>query len=332
MCSGAAVDDKKPQRRHPMTRREWLARAATFAAFVGFGSRTPLANSAEPSPEQPGADNYIDAHVHVWTPDLERYPLAPGFSRADMRPASFTPDELFEQARPYGVGRVVLIQMSYYGFDNRYMLDCIRRYPGQFSGVAVIDEHGADVRAKLRELRKQHVRGLRIHPGMQAVEPWLFHENMARLWDFGADEQIAMCALVNPQALAPLDRMCREHPRTTVVIDHFARIGMDGVVREADIDRLCRLARHPHVYVKISAFYALGKKKAPYTDLATMIRRLKEAFGPQRLMWASDCPFQIEDGHTYRDSIELVRARLDFLTASDRNWLLKGTAERVFFS
>jgi hypothetical protein len=49
-------------------------------------------------------------------------------------------------------------------------------------------------------------------------------------------------------------------------------------------------------------------------------------------MWASDCPFQVENGHTYRDSIELVRSRLDFLTASDRDWLLKGTAERVFFS
>jgi predicted TIM-barrel fold metal-dependent hydrolase len=63
-----------------------------------------------------------------------------------------------------------------------------------------------------------------------------------------------------------------------------------------------------------------------------MIRRLKEAYGRERLMWASDCPFQVENGHTYRDSIELVRSRLDFLTPSDRDWLLKGTAERVFFS
>ena len=82
----------------------------------------------------------------------------------------------------------------------------------------------------------------------------------------------------------------------------------------------------------MSAFYALGKKHAPYTDLGPMIRRLLSAFGPERLMWATDCPFQVENGHTYRDSIDLIRERLDFLTASDRKWLLGGTAQRVFFS
>jgi hypothetical protein len=38
------------------------------------------------------------------------------------------------------------------------------------------------------------------------------------------------------------------------------------------------------------------------------------------------------NGHTYRDSIELVRTRLDFLSPTDREWLLGKTAERVFFS
>jgi hypothetical protein len=49
-------------------------------------------------------------------------------------------------------------------------------------------------------------------------------------------------------------------------------------------------------------------------------------------MWATDCPFQVQNGHTYRDSIELVRSRLGFLSSDDRAWLLRKTAERVFFS
>ena len=51
---------------------------------------------------------------------------------------------------------------------------------------------------------------------------------MAAMWKLGADEQLAMCALVNPEALAPLDAMCQKFPETPVVIDHFARIGVDG--------------------------------------------------------------------------------------------------------
>ena len=60
--------------------------------------------------------------------------------------------------------------------------------------------------------------------------------------------------------------MCQRFPRTRLVIDHFGRIGTDGTVGDADLDNLCCLARHEHTYVKLSAFYALSKKTAPYTD------------------------------------------------------------------
>ena len=52
--------------------------------------------------------------------------------------------------------------------------------------------------------------------------------------------------------------MCERFPATPVVIDHFARIGVPGTVSEEDLQALVTLARHPHVCVKLSAFYALG--------------------------------------------------------------------------
>jgi predicted TIM-barrel fold metal-dependent hydrolase len=277
------------------------------------------------------ANTAIDAHVHVWTPNVKRYPLAKGYTLADMQPASFTPDELLAQARPTGVGRVVLIQMSFYGFDNGYMLDAIRDYPGVFSGVAVIDEHAADVPRTMRDLKKQGVRGFRINPAAQPVQKWLGSDGMAQMWKVGAAEGLAMCGLINPEALESMDQMCEKFPDTTVVIDHFGRVGIDGTIREADVASLCKLARHKNTHVKVSAYYALGKKAAPYADLGPMIRRLVDAYSPERLMWATDCPYQVQNGHTYRDSIELIRSQLEFLSPADRTCLLETTAERVFF-
>jgi predicted TIM-barrel fold metal-dependent hydrolase len=141
-----------------------------------------------------------------------------------------------------------------------------------------------------------------------------------------------MCPLINPDMLPSVDRMCLRHPDTPVVIDHLARIGADGVIRDGDIRLLCGLARHRHVHVKVSAFYALGRKTAPYTDLVPMIRRIFEDFGPRRLMWASDSPFQVQEGHTYASSIALVRDKLPFLSPEDREWLLAKTAQSVFFT
>ena len=139
-----------------------------------------------------------------------------------------------------------------------------------------------------------------------------------------------MCLLVNPNDLPVVDRKCEEFPDTPVVIDHMARIGKDGPILEADIQKLCALARHKQVKVKISAFYALGKKKPPHSDLVPLVQRLYEEFGPQRLMWASDCPFQIAD-ETYEDSISFVRDRLSFLSSDDKAWVLRRTAEESFF-
>jgi predicted TIM-barrel fold metal-dependent hydrolase len=306
-----------------MNRRHFLSSAAAAAGALTVPSLLP-------AQQPPIKSGHIDAHVHVWTPDVEKYPLAPGFSREQMKPPSFTPEELLAHARPCGVNRIVLIQMSFYGFDNRYMLDTMRRFPGVFSGVAVIDENASPAE-KMRELKKQGVRGFRIRPGDRSVDMWLDGPGMAAMWKCGAEEGLAMCHLVNPDSLAAIDRMCQKYPETPVVIDHFARIGADGTIREADVDALSKLARHKRTHVKISAFYALGKKQAPYLDLVPMIRRLVEAYTPQRLMWATDCPYQVQEGHTYTASIELVRDRLDFLSDADRRWLLDKTAEKVFF-
>ena len=305
-----------------LLKRGAIAAASAPLLMTGLAARAPDGFSTA----------CIDAHSHVWTPDLERYPLGPGFTAAQMKPRSFTPEELMAHARPCGVSRVVLIQMSYYRFDNSYMLACMRKARDTFSGVAVIDHHASGVRDTMRGLKRQGVRGFRIHPAAESVESWLGSDDMAAMWGYGGDENLAMCALVNPNALVPLDKLCQRYPDTVLVIDHFARIGVDGEIRDQELDDLCRLARHKRTHVKVSAFYALGKKQAPYLDLGPMIRRLLDAYGRQRLMWATDCPYQVQNRHTYRDSIELVRGRLDFLTDDDRTWLLRKTAERVFFN
>jgi predicted TIM-barrel fold metal-dependent hydrolase len=296
-------------------------------AVRGLAGSLPAAHSAQTEAPK---DGWIDAHVHVWTPDTQRYPLATCYTREQMNPPSFTPEELLSHARPCGVTRIVLIQMSFYGFDNSYMLDTIRGYPGTFSGVAVIDEAAPGAQDEMRRLKQLGVRGFRIAPRNRPAATWLDSDHFDSMWKCGAEERLAMCHLINPDSLPAVDRMCAKHPDTPVVIDHFARIGIDGEIRESDLAALCKLARHHHVAVKISAFYALGKKAPPYSDLAPMIRRLLDALGPERLMWATDCPFQVQPGHTYSQSIELVRDRLDFLSEGDRQWLLKKTAERVF--
>jgi L-fuconolactonase len=311
-----------------MNRRDFLATASTIlgTAHMLHADDTTL------------RDGYIDAHSHIWTRDVEAYPLAEGNTVNDLAPPSFTAEELIAAAGKLGITRVVLIQhRPYHGTDNSYITDSIAKFPGVFSAVACIDEvaHASKPNGITREmdrLKGLGARGFRIRPGEGGTADWKDSEAITAMWKHAGEADVAICPLINPADLAMVDRMCQAYPDTRVVVDHFARIGVDGQMRDNDVESLCNLARHPHTHVKISAFYALGRKQPPHDELQPMIRRLFEAYGANRLMWASDNPYQLGPPNTYADSLKLITDRCEFLTPDDRDWLLKKTAERVFFA
>jgi predicted TIM-barrel fold metal-dependent hydrolase len=121
-------------------------------------------------------------------------------------------------------------------------------------------------------------------------------------------QRLAICPLINPDWLPQLGRLSEAFPATTVVIDHFARIGVDGfgkvppvpgTIKPEDVANLVKLARYPGMHVKISAYYALRKRTPPYDDMIPLIKELLKAYGPERLMWGSDCPYQLAGGQSY---------------------------------
>jgi len=271
---------------------------------------------------------YIDAHVHVWTDNLNRYPLTESYKKSDMQPSTFDPEQILAHARPSGVNRIVLIQMSYYGFDNSYMLDMMDQHTGVFSGIGIIDWNGRHPDEEMRRLADRGVRGFRVYVrDAHSLEGSGFE----RMFAAGAAHNLAICPLMNPETLPALDERCEQFPDTPVIIDHLCRIGGREPINDVHIDSLCAMARHPRIMLKTSAFYALGHKAPPYDDLAPLIRCVYEAFGPERLMWASDCPFQVIN-HTYEDSIGLIRDRLEFLSQGDKDEILRKTAAGFFFS
>ena len=281
----------------------------------------------------PALEPYIDAHSHIWTPDVAHYPLAKGFTVADMqpplvhgrgaagdlparrrRPGQPDPDELLRVRQPY-------------------MLDMIKLYPDRFVGTAIVDPLGDDPGEAMRELLPTGRAGVPDPAGVQQAAAGALARaaGYAAMFATAAQTGQALSCLIDPDGFPEVDRMCRRFPDTTVIIDHLGRIGAAPTDRSATpTSRPLRLAEHPKVLVKVGAFYALGKKTPPYLDLAPLIRRVVQAFGPRRCMWESDCPFQVV-AHRYDDSVALIRDRLDFLSKDDRDWLLVRTAEQTLF-
>ncbi len=302
------------------TRRSFLTTSGATAVSTAF-----LAKADEIS------EGWIDAHVHVWTKDRGAYPISENFSEKEMSPPHFPPATLFAEQEGTGVTRTVLIQMSFYEFDNSYMTDQIAAFPERFRGVGIVDHDEAGVAGKMVELKEKGVRGFRLYAFPDRVAKWEGSKGIQTMWKTGADEGLAMCCLTDPAALPVVHKMCQKYPGTTTVIDHFARIGMRGEVDQEELDQLLALADFENVFVKTSAFYALGEKTPPYFDLAPMFKQVRDAFGSERLMWGSDCPYQVQDAHTYEASVGLVVEGLDFLSDKEKSDIMRNTAEKVFF-
>ena len=324
------TDNGKVSRRDLISSAAGIAAAGLAVSGLKFDGTAIDASAADKAAS--GKSGFIDAHSHIWPPDDKDYPLAKGQTVADLDPPSFTDDELMAIAGPEGVDRVVLIQHSiYHGFDNSYLVDAYHRHPDRFRVVGMLDSRKTGTGKQMRDLLKHGVTGFRITPSILGQETWLKDAGMQEMWRTAAETRQNMCCLINPSDLPDVGRMCEKFPNTPVVIDHFGRVGVDGRIRTQELQALLDLAEHPTVRVKVSAYYALGLKKPPHDDLLPMIREVVEAYGPQRCMWASDCPYQIQGVNNYPASIRAIRERAEFLDDEARDWLLRKTAEQTFF-
>ena len=132
--------------------------------------------------------------------------------------------------------------------------------------------------------------------------------------------------------LAPIGRMpevaalLEKLPDLTVVIDHMADCPVD---QPAELEKLIALKRYPNVFVKISHTWSISKQPYPWLDAQEYVKRLHAAFGPERLMWATDWPI-VENVSTYERALHVVRDEMKFLNAEDRNWMMNKTIERVW--
>jgi len=83
------------------------------------------------------------------------------------------------------------------------------------------------------------------------------------------------------------------------------------------------------VFVMLSGQYGYSKLGYPYDDLTSTVRALFDAYGPERMFWASDYPWIARDPG-YARLIELPDRQLPDLSAGDLDMIMRGTASRLF--
>jgi L-fuconolactonase len=264
----------------------------------------------------------IDPHVHVWKHD-PKYPFAAG---AHVPDRDATPEMLLDLMKANGVSKTVIIQVIHYKYDNSYLADVLKRFPETFHGVCRVDPLDPAAPDHLSRLTAQGFRGVRLSPSGEASGDWFRGPLMPPLWQRCSELKVPMTVLAPITRMPDVAALLEKLPDLTVVIDHMADCPID---QPDELEKLIALKRYPHLFVKISHTWSISKQPYPWLDAQQYVKRLYDAYGPERLMWATDWP--IVEGHsTYARALSVVRDEMKFLSAADKEWILSKTIERVW--
>ncbi|MBI2192091.1 MAG: amidohydrolase [Planctomycetes bacterium] len=266
----------------------------------------------------------VDSHVHVWVSD-PRYPWAAETTKPPDRDA--TVEMLLQEMDAHGVEKTVLVQVIYYRWDNRYTSDCLRRFPHRFEGVCRVNPHSPQAADDLALwVREQGFRGVRLSPSAGPDGDWISDGTTDRIWAQAQELDVPMTILTSIERLPDIQKMASKFDGLRVVIDHLAWPPLD---RPDLLRHLLALSANPCIYLKISGMWHVSKQPFPFRDAHDTWRQVYETFGPERLMWGTDWPVS-GSRLTYGQALSLVRDELDFLTSADKEWVLGGTALKLW--
>ena len=244
------------------------------------------------TPRLKAPNGACDTHIHFYDSE-ERYPLAP--SARFLPPPARVADYREVQAR-LGLGRVVVVQPSSYGTDNRCTMDAVAEVGlASARAIVVVDQSAGD--AELQRLTDAGARGIRFHMLPGGALPWEILEEMAaRVHPCGWHVQL-QC---NGHLLPEREPMLKRLPGR-LVIDHVGRF-MDPVPPDHEAFRcLLRLIEGGRTWVKLSAPYESSKAGPPgYGDVSMLARALAKA-APDRMLWATNWPHPGQKDPQVRD-------------------------------
>jgi predicted TIM-barrel fold metal-dependent hydrolase len=299
----------------------------------------------------------FDTHAHLISDDWERYPpraLRPDLPAPRRTDYTVTAEALIALMDRHDVATACLVQRGHlYGYDNSYIIDSARRYPGRLLPVVILDAQDPETPAHFADLVRHHgVRGFR----MANTRPshldtaWLSSPTAMQVWATCAELGVPMTVIVFHNQLSyvlPLLRLIATmYPTLPILIDHLGTpYGATHVelawAREAGIEpiamppppdfgiaeSIARFVDKPNVFFKLTEVN-IENLAAVGVPPAQLVRRLADTFGAERLVWGSDIGQSLR--WTFAEKARMAREAAALLTPRERTAFLHDNARGIY--
>ncbi len=270
----------------------------------------------------------VDAQVHMWYPNTPERPWPPAMP--ELKPhrdrQAFVLNDLLAEMNTAGIHRAIITPPGWEGDYNDKAIEAAQLNPDR---LAVMGRFALDLpenRGKVVGWKEQPgMLGMRLSFNGPHKRRWLSDGTVDWFWPIAEKSGLGIMIYV-PGNLPPVKKIAERYPGLNLIIDHMAcPRGSKDEAAFAYIGELCDLARYPNVAVKLGALPCYSNESYPYPTLHPFIRRAYDAFGPQRLFWASDftrlpC--------SYTMSKTLITEEMKWLAKDDLEWIMgRGVCE-----
>lgn len=258
----------------------------------------------------------IDAHVHVFE-DLkglngkgELRPIGGGRGRyangevVDMIPpglgeTAFTAETCHDFLISAGVEKAVLLQGSFYGFQNEYAVEAVEKYPDMFVAAGTFDPFAVYADQIYDRLTcEMHVRAMKFEvstgcgfmsyhgmfdlvEALDGIAGKCQKNGQTLVLDIGSPGMPSF----QPEAVAVL---ARKYPELKIVVCHLlAPTRKDG----DELRRSLAVLALPNVYFDLAAVpFNVQPEGYPYPTGLDYIRAARDIVGFGQIMWGTDLP------------------------------------------
>ena len=223
----------------------------------------------------------VDAQVHIWNSGTPVH--------IHRQISSYTKDDLLRDMDVAGVSGCLLHPPSWDPIANEVALEAAKQHPDRLAILGFFDMAKPENRALIDTWKKQPgMLGLRFAFLKPGEENRMVDGTLDWLWPAAERAGIPIGLLV-PNRCGVVATIAEKHPRLKLLIDHMAR--PRGSVDDkgfADLGELLALAKHPNVAVKATGGPSYSSDIYPYRNIHKYIKKMFDAFGPDRLFWGTD--------------------------------------------
>lgn len=278
---------------------------------------------AKPIP--PVRSTIVNAAEHAWVVHDPRFRIDLQVASCPNNPpkSEYSAEHLLGEMRLYGIDKVVISHVCYYGRNNAYTSYCVKTYPDKFGGIGLLvgyrlyPPNDPENPERLgRAIQEDGLVGMRLSPIYDKDVVWMNDPVCYPLWKKAEELGAVFNVFLAPSQIGQVADMAERFPGVNVVIDHFAMIDITRPDSEG-FGPLLSLARFSNVNIRTS-LHNPSREPIPYRDMWPYLKRVYDRFGPQRMIYANF------------HELLIMKELIPFFTKDDKEWILGKTALRVY--